>query len=230
MVLRRMARESLAAAGVEVMLGHGRARHPRGRRRTSSWSARAPHAVPLRAGGPLRLQLHLQRTEPVRRRLSRHADAPQARDHRTGAGGSATRAGRARRHGHGRAVLLDDAVPGARAAHALARALHAAPAMAGRAGRRSRTAGCATTTRSRASTAWSATAARYLPAVREATYVESLFEVKTVLVKNEGDDGRPILFERHPRASGLLLDPGRQDRQHLRRAGAARRRRWRMRP
>jgi hypothetical protein len=24
-----------------------------------------------------------------------------------------------------------------------------------------------------------------------------LFEVKTVLVKNEGDDGRPILFERH---------------------------------
>jgi glycine/D-amino acid oxidase-like deaminating enzyme len=40
--------------------------------------------------------------------------------------------------------------------------------------------------------------ARYLPAVREAEYVESLFEVKTVLVKNEGDDGRPILFERHP--------------------------------
>ena len=40
--------------------------------------------------------------------------------------------------------------------------------------------------------------ARYLPAVGGATYVESLFEVKTVLVKNEGDDGRPILFERHP--------------------------------
>jgi glycine/D-amino acid oxidase-like deaminating enzyme len=40
-------------------------------------------------------------------------------------------------------------------------------------------------------------AARYLPAVVEARYVESLFEVKTVLVKNEGDDGRPILFERH---------------------------------
>jgi glycine/D-amino acid oxidase-like deaminating enzyme len=38
---------------------------------------------------------------------------------------------------------------------------------------------------------------RYLPAVLEAKYVESLFEVKTVLVKNEGDDGRPILFERH---------------------------------
>jgi hypothetical protein len=39
--------------------------------------------------------------------------------------------------------------------------------------------------------------ARYLPAIRDARQVDSLFEVKTVLVKNEGDDGRPILFERH---------------------------------
>jgi glycine/D-amino acid oxidase-like deaminating enzyme len=39
--------------------------------------------------------------------------------------------------------------------------------------------------------------ARYMPAVLDAKYVDSLFEVKTVLVKNEGDDGRPILFERH---------------------------------
>ncbi len=39
--------------------------------------------------------------------------------------------------------------------------------------------------------------ARYLPAVLDAQYVDSLFEVKTVLVKNEGDDGRPILFEKH---------------------------------
>ncbi len=38
---------------------------------------------------------------------------------------------------------------------------------------------------------------RYLPAVHAAKYVDSLFEIKTVLVKNEGDDGRPILFERH---------------------------------
>ena len=43
---------------------------------------------------------------------------------------------------------------------------------------------------------------RYLPAVLDAKYVDSLFEVKTVLVKNEGDDGRPILFERHPELSG----------------------------
>lgn len=39
--------------------------------------------------------------------------------------------------------------------------------------------------------------ARYMPAVLDSKYVDSLFEVKTVLVKNEGDDGRPILFERH---------------------------------
>ncbi|NMZ01717.1 FAD-dependent oxidoreductase [Pseudomonas proteolytica] len=38
---------------------------------------------------------------------------------------------------------------------------------------------------------------RYIPEVLKAKHVDSLFEVKTVLVKNEGDDGRPILFERH---------------------------------
>lgn len=39
--------------------------------------------------------------------------------------------------------------------------------------------------------------ARYMPLVAQARHVDSLFEVKTVLQKNEGDDGRPILFERH---------------------------------
>jgi glycine/D-amino acid oxidase-like deaminating enzyme len=43
---------------------------------------------------------------------------------------------------------------------------------------------------------------RYLPAVLDAKYVDSLFEVKTVLVKNEGDDGRPILFEKHQELPG----------------------------
>lgn len=38
---------------------------------------------------------------------------------------------------------------------------------------------------------------RYLPAIFDSKYVDSLFEVKTVLMKNEGDDGRPILFEKH---------------------------------
>lgn len=43
---------------------------------------------------------------------------------------------------------------------------------------------------------------RYLPTVRDAKYVDSLYEVKTVLAKNEGDDGRPILFERAPGLRG----------------------------
>ncbi len=34
---------------------------------------------------------------------------------------------------------------------------------------------------------------RYLPALSRARYVRSLYEVKTVLLKNETDDGRPIL-------------------------------------
>ena len=45
-------------------------------------------------------------------------------------------------------------------------------------------------------------ARRYMPAIQEARHVDSLWEVKTVLVKNEGDDGRPILFERHGHLPG----------------------------
>jgi glycine/D-amino acid oxidase-like deaminating enzyme len=45
---------------------------------------------------------------------------------------------------------------------------------------------------------------RYLPGVLDAHYVESLFEVKTVLVKNEGDDGRPILYEKHSELPGCF--------------------------
>jgi len=44
--------------------------------------------------------------------------------------------------------------------------------------------------------------ARYMPAIRNAKYIESLFEVKTVLAKSEGDDGRPILFEKHAELPG----------------------------
>jgi hypothetical protein len=43
---------------------------------------------------------------------------------------------------------------------------------------------------------------RYLPLVVKAKYVESLFEIKTVLQKNESDDGRPILIERHEELAG----------------------------
>ena len=47
-------------------------------------------------------------------------------------------------------------------------------------------------------------AARYVPSLRECRYVESLWEVKTVLPANERDDGRPILFNRQPGLPGLL--------------------------
>lgn len=38
---------------------------------------------------------------------------------------------------------------------------------------------------------------RYLPAIHKAKHIDSLYEVKTTLSKNECDDGRPILFEKH---------------------------------
>lgn len=44
--------------------------------------------------------------------------------------------------------------------------------------------------------------ARYMPSIREAQYVESIFEIKTVLTKSEGDDGRPIVFEKHSSLPG----------------------------
>ncbi len=40
-------------------------------------------------------------------------------------------------------------------------------------------------------------AARYVPVLKECRYRDSLWEVKTVLPRNEADDGRPILFRRH---------------------------------
>jgi glycine/D-amino acid oxidase-like deaminating enzyme len=42
---------------------------------------------------------------------------------------------------------------------------------------------------------------RYLPAAADSIHIDSLFEIKSVLVKNESDDGRPILFEKHPKLS-----------------------------
>ena len=38
---------------------------------------------------------------------------------------------------------------------------------------------------------------RDIPEVLKAKHMDSLFEVKTILAKNESDDGRPILFEKH---------------------------------
>lgn len=50
-------------------------------------------------------------------------------------------------------------------------------------------------------------AQRYMPCLKETQRHDSLVEIKTVLVKNEGDDGRPILFEvdaRQPRIVSVL--------------------------
>lgn len=45
--------------------------------------------------------------------------------------------------------------------------------------------------------------ARYLPSITDAIHKDSIFEVKTILMKNEGNDGRPILFEKSKQLPGL---------------------------
>lgn len=48
---------------------------------------------------------------------------------------------------------------------------------------------------------------RYLPALSRLQWHESLYEVKTVLLRNETDDGRPILLHRntvHPNYMTVL--------------------------
>ena len=47
-------------------------------------------------------------------------------------------------------------------------------------------------------------AQRYLPCLAEATYRSSIFDVKTVLIKNEQDDGRPILYHQKPQDSRVV--------------------------
>lgn len=51
-------------------------------------------------------------------------------------------------------------------------------------------------------------ARRYLPALSGARHVKSLYEVKTVLLKNETDDGRPILCREHYGLRNLYLVMG----------------------
>jgi glycine/D-amino acid oxidase-like deaminating enzyme len=47
-------------------------------------------------------------------------------------------------------------------------------------------------------------AQRYMPALRDCRYVESLWEVKTVLPQSEVDDSRPILFRRSEKFPNLI--------------------------
>ncbi len=48
-----------------------------------------------------------------------------------------------------------------------------------------------------------ADSSRYMPGMGEARWRRSLFDVKTVPVKNERDDGRPILLRQHDEIPGL---------------------------
>jgi glycine/D-amino acid oxidase-like deaminating enzyme len=48
-------------------------------------------------------------------------------------------------------------------------------------------------------------ALRYLPALKGTTHVRSLFDTKTVLIENEDNDGRPILYRRDYQSQGLTL-------------------------
>lgn len=47
-------------------------------------------------------------------------------------------------------------------------------------------------------------ASRYIPALRNATHCDSIWEVKTLLPQTEVDDGRPILFRRDPMLPALV--------------------------
>lgn len=51
-------------------------------------------------------------------------------------------------------------------------------------------------------------AKRYLPVIGEAKHVRSLYTIKTVLVQNEVDDGRPILLRWHPELGGMATVMG----------------------
>lgn len=45
---------------------------------------------------------------------------------------------------------------------------------------------------------------RFLPCLSGVHYERSIFEVKTVLIKNEQDDGRPILYQQKPQGSHVV--------------------------
>ncbi|HCH77355.1 MAG: D amino acid oxidase (DAO) family protein [Pseudomonas sp.] len=45
---------------------------------------------------------------------------------------------------------------------------------------------------------------RYIPLLNDSVYIDSLLEVKTVLSRSEGDDGRPILFEKSHNLPGCF--------------------------
>lgn len=51
-------------------------------------------------------------------------------------------------------------------------------------------------------------AGRYIPLLSQCTHVDSLFEIKSVLMNHEEDDGRPILYEKNYIFDGLSVIMG----------------------
>lgn len=47
-------------------------------------------------------------------------------------------------------------------------------------------------------------ASRYLPALKQCDYVDSLWETKTILPQSDANDSRPILFKRDPAAPNVI--------------------------
>lgn len=47
-------------------------------------------------------------------------------------------------------------------------------------------------------------AQRYLPCLGGSEYRKSIYDVKTILIKNEADDGRPILYQQKPENSRVI--------------------------
>jgi len=45
---------------------------------------------------------------------------------------------------------------------------------------------------------------RYMPCLERTQYVKSIYDVKTILIKNEHNDGRPILYQRKPHSSRVI--------------------------
>jgi len=50
--------------------------------------------------------------------------------------------------------------------------------------------------------------ARYIPIMKESKYIDSIWEVKTILPQNEVDDGRPILFKKNHGLANLTCIMG----------------------
>ena len=109
--------------------------------------------------------------------------------------------------------------------HAESRAVHAALQLARPARRADRDGGrSATRARRRVHVTWCATPSDICRRCATSRYVDSLWEVKTLMPRSEQDDSRPILLQRSDELPGVPHGARRQDRQRVRRgrrAGAA---------